>query len=346
MFKTLKSKNELVYLTRKLIPPLLPNFHKGQCGRVVVIGGCEDYTGAPFFAAHAAALLGCDLSHVICEYSAAPVIKSYSPDLMVHPYMRDSSKMEEDFRLQSKTPTPELIDSYIRSDILPKITSLLDRIHVVVIGPGFGRDKVMLETLKIVIDEIKKRNLPVILDADSIYLISQEPDIIRGYSRAIITPNPVEFKRIADALGIKESDPHLEAKAVSKTLQVTILRKGAVDLIVDGEQLIIAEEEGGLRRVGGQGDSLTGMIATFLAWGTYSYRNRLWEESKEEPVLGDQEVKMLACYGGSILTKYASKLAFEQHYRAMQTSDLHKFIGQAFLEKFGKKEDEDSSYTL
>ncbi|KAH3664163.1 hypothetical protein OGAPHI_004877 [Ogataea philodendri] len=337
MFKTLKSKNELVHLTRKIVPPLLPTFHKGQCGRIVVIGGCEDYTGAPFFSAHAASLLGCDLAHVICEYSAATVIKSYSPDLMVHPYMQDSSKLDEYFRIQSKSPSPELITDYIKSKVLPKIQSLLDRIHVVVLGPGFGRDKVMLETMKLVIQEIKKRDLPVILDADSLYLVSQDPDIIKGYSKAVITPNPVEFKRIADALHIQEEDPRQEAKEVSKALKVTILRKGPVDVIVDGDQLIIAEEEGGLRRVGGLGDSLSGMIATFMAWGTSAYRNQIWDEAKEEPILSEQEVKMLACFGGSIITKQASKLAFEEHYRSMQTSDVHKYIGQSFLKTFGKK---------
>ena len=44
-----------------MIPPMLEKFHKGQLGRVAVIGGSEDYTGAPYFSAMASARLGCDM---------------------------------------------------------------------------------------------------------------------------------------------------------------------------------------------------------------------------------------------------------------------------------------------
>lgn len=44
-----KSQKELIHLSRQLIQPLLPSFHKGQSGKIAVIGGNEDYTGAPFF---------------------------------------------------------------------------------------------------------------------------------------------------------------------------------------------------------------------------------------------------------------------------------------------------------
>lgn len=61
-----------------MVPPMLESFHKGaislysyksemlryfpgQLGRVAVIGGSEDYTGAPYFSAMASAKLGCDM---------------------------------------------------------------------------------------------------------------------------------------------------------------------------------------------------------------------------------------------------------------------------------------------
>lgn len=46
---------------QRIIPPMLDKFHKGQLGRVAVIGGSEDYTGAPYFSAMASARLGCDM---------------------------------------------------------------------------------------------------------------------------------------------------------------------------------------------------------------------------------------------------------------------------------------------
>merc|ERR1712224_215451 len=59
------TKNVLAKVQR-MVPPMLEKFHKGQLGRVAVIGGSEDYTGAPYFSAMASARLGCDMSHLIC----------------------------------------------------------------------------------------------------------------------------------------------------------------------------------------------------------------------------------------------------------------------------------------
>jgi ATP-dependent NAD(P)H-hydrate dehydratase len=49
-----------------MVPPLTPSKHKGQAGKIGVVGGCAEYTGAPFFAAIAALRIGADLAHVFC----------------------------------------------------------------------------------------------------------------------------------------------------------------------------------------------------------------------------------------------------------------------------------------
>jgi ATP-dependent NAD(P)H-hydrate dehydratase len=123
----------------------------GQQGRVAVIGGSEDYTGAPFFSANASALLGADLSHIICEPQAAQVIKTYSPNLMVHPYLRQSHHVDA--------------DAHTADHVVARIASLLDRLHAIVIGPGLGRDSLMQESAGKVVEEAKKRKLPMVIDA-------------------------------------------------------------------------------------------------------------------------------------------------------------------------------------
>lgn len=52
-----------------MVPPMLESFHKGQLGRVAVIGGSEDYTGAPYFSAMASAKLGADMVIVLALLS-------------------------------------------------------------------------------------------------------------------------------------------------------------------------------------------------------------------------------------------------------------------------------------
>ena len=48
-------------------------------GRIGVVGGSMDFTGAPFFSAMSAMRIGADLSHIICEPKAGDVIKTYAP---------------------------------------------------------------------------------------------------------------------------------------------------------------------------------------------------------------------------------------------------------------------------
>ncbi|KAH3679906.1 hypothetical protein WICMUC_000649 [Wickerhamomyces mucosus] len=295
-------------------------------GRIVVFGGCEDYTGAPYFSAHSALLFGADLSHIICEKNAATVIKSYTPNLMVHPYLYEEDNVPEKYQNR--------IDEFLETKVLEKVRALLGRnIHVVVVGPGLGRDEIMLRTLEKVINFLREKDIPIIIDADGLFLISQKPDLIKGYSKAILTPNVVEFKRIAKALDVEVSNEITEENQIQEAIQVssklggvTVLRKGTNDLIVKNLTVLKSSITGSNRRVGGQGDSLTGVLATLIAWGK-AYEQRLWNHNND---ISPNDIPLLAAFGGSIITRVAAKEAFKEKGRSMQATDLHAKIGNAY----------------
>lgn len=67
--------------------------HKGANGKVGILGGCREYTGAPYFAALSAVRAGADLAHVFCTPGAAGVIKGYSPELIVLPFLPVSARV-------------------------------------------------------------------------------------------------------------------------------------------------------------------------------------------------------------------------------------------------------------
>lgn len=85
---------KLLKLSRTVVPRLTDNKHKGQYGRIGVVGGSLEYTGAPYFAAISSLKVGADLAHVFCQKEAAVVIKSYSPELIVHPNLDDENAVE------------------------------------------------------------------------------------------------------------------------------------------------------------------------------------------------------------------------------------------------------------
>ncbi|KAI0993142.1 ATP-dependent (S)-NAD(P)H-hydrate dehydratase [Podosphaera aphanis] len=312
------ASKELIMKVRKMIPPLLSTFHKGQMGRVAVIGGSEDYTGAPFFSAIASAKAGVDLSHVICEPAAAQIIKTYSPNLMVHPLMRQSNHAHP-----GDTAT----------QVARSIIKMLPRFHVLVIGPGLGRDQMMLDTCVHVIDAMRESQVPLVLDADGLILVQTRPKLVHGYTECILTPNVVEFARLCESQGINSSqvDKGTSVEKLSKCLGgVTIIQKGADDYISNGSKTLICDLTGGLKRSGGQGDTLTGCVATFLCWRK-AYLDKIWDHSGK---LGADELLTLAAFGGSALTRESSRLAFLKKGRSLQASDLTEEIYPAYLNLF------------
>ena len=70
----------------RLLPKLELTAHKGQNGKVGVVGGSKEYTGAPYYAGVSALRSGADLSHIFCPSEALIAIKSYSPEIIVHPF--------------------------------------------------------------------------------------------------------------------------------------------------------------------------------------------------------------------------------------------------------------------
>ena len=58
----------------------------------------------------------------------------------------------------------------------------------------------MQEFAKLTLSLARKKDMFVVLDADALFLVGKDPDIIKGYAKAVLTPNIVEFKRLSEAL--------------------------------------------------------------------------------------------------------------------------------------------------
>ncbi|EHY53947.1 hypothetical protein HRR83_004591 [Exophiala dermatitidis] len=322
------STRAMLAKVRKLVPPMLEKFHKGQLGRVAVIGGSADYTGAPYFSAMASARLGCDLSYVFCEPSAAQTIKSYSPNLMVSPILRSTASISQAQK-----------DSDASGEELAKpILDMLPRLHVLVIGPGLGRDVVTQKQVKAIITAARKHNppVPMVLDADALWLVQTDPDLVKGHKECILTPNVVEFGRLAKSVGYDQTkgDPEKACQDVSKILGgVCIIQKGAVDFISQGIDTTICDLQGGLKRAGGQGDTLTGSLGTFLAWREL-YHQDLWDVGEDK--MSREETLLVAAFGGSAITRECSRRAFAKRQRSLQASDLTDEVHNSFLTLIGE----------
>lgn len=293
---------------KTLLPILSHNLHKGQSGRIGVIGGCEEYTGAPYYAAISALRAGADLVYVFCFKSAAPVIKSFSPELIVLPYL-DSP------------------------DCIHILKPWLEKLHSLVVGPGLGMSCIAQDAVRRIFEYISKesnfnnKRMPIIADADSLNVI--EPETFRNYNGCIyLTPNVHELTKLSSRLiGCQTYEPTVtDVQAVMNKLEgnFVIVLKGAEDIIVNKRGTLVCNEQGSNRRCGGQGDILAGSMGTFAYWA--SQQIHYFEELDPE---------VLAAYAACALTRHTNKIAFKAKGRNMITTDIVDLLPNAFQNLFG-----------
>ncbi|XP_014603085.1 PREDICTED: ATP-dependent (S)-NAD(P)H-hydrate dehydratase isoform X1 [Polistes canadensis] len=298
----------ILKIIRKIIPNLNNTKYKGQDGRIGIFGGSAEYTGAPYFAAMSALRTGADLVHVFCAKEASIPIKSFSPDVIVH----------------------GILD---QSDAIKHIKPWLDCLHVIVIGPGLGRDEKTFRVIVELISICREMQKPLVIDADGLYLITQKPEVVINYPNLILTPNAVEFIRLVKSVLKKTIEPSPVVKSTDvKDLadsfgeRVVILCKGTKDLIVSGQEgtdIVWSCMSGSGRRCGGQGDLLVGSIAVFWWWAICNATN----EASMSPAI-------LASYAGSRLIRECNAAAYKIKQRATLASDMLEQIQCTFAKIF------------
>ena len=215
--------------------------HKGQNGRVLIIGG-GPYTGAPFLAAMGAYRIGADLVFVAAPASVGDTIAGFSPNLIVH----------------------KLPGSILSTGDVPRLRALLRDMNAVLLGSGVGRDPQTFEAIR---NFVRTCDIPIVIDADSFAALAGNLDILKGRS-GIMTPHGGEFLKLtgeelaADLEGRAE-----QCKALASRTGMTVLLKGAVDIVTDGREVRLNRTGNPGMSVGGTGDVLAGICAGLLAKG-------------------------------------------------------------------------------
>lgn len=235
-------KSEVV----KLFPRRDPNSHKGQNGRVLIIGGSLDYFGAPILAGLGAYGSGADLVYLLVPECNFDVTRSFYPDFIVRKYP----------------------GNYVNSRTLDAANELLAKVDCVLIGPGVSEDP---ESLRAITRIIQKTECQVVLDAEAISAIAQlglpTESNESAAPRFTITPNRAEMDEITE--GMLPHDSEEETNVVedfAKKWNVTILLKKPQDIIVAPGQSTRLNQTGNAgMTVGGSGDVLSGFTASLIA---------------------------------------------------------------------------------
>lgn len=302
-----------------ILPQRPKDGHKGTFGNVLNIAGSGFYTGAAYFSSAAALRVGCGKSTLASVHSVLKAVSMLCPDVILMP-----------------------LDESIHSTILPcalsKVEENLDKYQVVSVGCGLHTCKDTIQFFEKLITVLCKTQLPVVIDADGLNILSilyseetvldpekgtppkhikidlplkKHPLPIYLPPNTILTPHPKELAKLM-AVSVENIllQPEFWVKKAADKYNCTVVLKMHETMVADNKENFYINNTGNTALShAGSGDVLCGMISGFLSQGLNCF-----------------EASMLGAYLHGIAAEIASKELTE--YSTL-SSDLLNYIPKA-----------------
>jgi ADP-dependent NAD(P)H-hydrate dehydratase len=219
--------------------------HKGDYGRVVIIGGSRGMAGAVALAGRAALRSGAGLVTLAVPESCLDVVASFEPSYMTWPLPCDKQG-----RLSTSAESA--------------LQPLLERgLQSAAIGPGLGRSRA---SDRLVLGLYASLAAPLVVDADALNALA-EKGLPRPAGPRVLTPHPGEFSRLCPGQYAARDAMEIAARSWTAEHGVVLILKGHRSLITDGRRLAHNLSGNPGMATGGMGDVLTGIVAGLLGQG-------------------------------------------------------------------------------
>ena len=237
-----------------LLPPRRRDSHKGDYGRVLVIGGSRGMAGAPALAGLAALRSGAGLVTIATAASVQPTVAAFNPCLMTVPLVEDD-------------------DGVIDLANIVDLAAARESFDVWAIGPGLGRTEGVAELVAQLYRETPK---PMVVDADGLNglaaALARNPRVLdKPAGPRLLTPHPGEFARLAGqpASGTAADRAALAGELCRRDSSggTIVILKGHESIVCDGDRFAVNRTGNPGMATGGTGDCLTGIVAALLAQG-------------------------------------------------------------------------------
>ena len=228
-----------------VVRPRPPEAHKGEFGRLLVVGGSEVFSGAPALVALAALRTGVDLTYIAAPHKTAYAISSMSPDLI-------TIKLEGD---------------HLNPRNVAVIKRYLETSNAVVMGPGLGLHVETKKAVEEIVNSMEEAKTPLLLDADGLKAFAEFKRKVSF--PLVLTPHAGEYRILTGREPSRDLEERaMEVKTSAEELGAVVLLKGHVDVISDGKRVKLNFTGNPGMTVGGTGDTLSGIIGAFLAQRT------------------------------------------------------------------------------
>lgn len=227
------------------IPKLAPravDAHKGDFGRILIVGGSVGMSGACAIAGRAALRSGAGLVRVAVPAGILPIVAAFEPCYTTLALPQDDA-------------------GGIASGAAAEVCEQAGENDVVAFGPGAGAGPGARDVLLALIAE---PDLRLVIDADGLNNLARTPRWpARRKANIILTPHPGEMKRLWKGL-FRESMPDdrtAAAAAIAKETGCTVVLKGAGTVVTDAARVYVNTTGNPGMATAGAGDVLTGVIA-------------------------------------------------------------------------------------
>ena len=265
-------------------PPRRPDAHKGDAGRVLVIGGRRGMTGAAVLAARGAHRMGAGLVKVASTEAATA---AHLPETMVTTLPGEAG------------PCADLL------------RELLQQADAVVLGPGLGRDDTAALIAATVLGSCE---VPLVIDADGLWHLAALGQVPAPGRAWVLTPHPLEMSRL---LGVDtktvNDDRVASARRAAAMFNSWVVLKGPGTVLSDAESSWLMPYMTPTLGVGGTGDVLAGAIGARLAErnsdGPIMVRTRLASAVHAHGRAGERIAALRGASRGALATEIADLLA-------------------------------------
>lgn len=227
---------------KALMPKRKSESHKGDYGRIAVLGGSSGMAGSVYMASLAAMRTGAGMTFILAPKSISKILQ-----------IKANEQIIKEIACQNFYYSPEIVKQLLDN---------IDDKDALIIGPGMGKGKNLNELIS---EIITSTDIDIIIDADGLNAISKDLSILKSKNNIILTPHMGEFSRLT---GIEidkiKADEENIARKFAKDNDVILVLKSNQTIVTDGENFYKNEIGNPGMATAGVGDVLTGVIASFM----------------------------------------------------------------------------------
>lgn len=227
---------------KALMPKRKSESHKGDYGRIAVLGGSSGMAGSVYMASLAAMRTGAGMTFILAPKSISKILQ-----------IKANEQIIKEIACQNFYYSPEIVKQLLDN---------IDDKDALIIGPGMGKGENLDELIS---EIITSTDIDIIIDADGLNAISKDLSILKSKNNIILTPHMGEFSRLT---GIEidkiKADEENIARKFAKDNDVILVLKSNQTIVTDGENFYKNEIGNPGMATAGVGDVLTGVIASFM----------------------------------------------------------------------------------